>query len=192
MEYRKQLLEFQNIEKDFSAQKLVDNVKKPSIKKSVETMFLEVIEQMKQEKRIGNANFYKFAFNSLTTFNHGTMDILFTKIDAAWLRKYESWMKGNGNSINTMSVRFRVLRAIYNLAIQQRVVKKEYYPFEEFKVSEIRENTNKRAIPKEAIQKIINVDAEKITTFHTPLIELSKDIFLFSYLCCGINLVLLI
>ena len=29
MEYRKQLLEFQNIEKDFSAQKLVDTVNKP-------------------------------------------------------------------------------------------------------------------------------------------------------------------
>jgi hypothetical protein len=65
MEYRKLLLEFQNIEKDFSAQKLVDSVNKPLKRKSIETVFLEVIEQMKNEKRIGNANFYKFALNSL-------------------------------------------------------------------------------------------------------------------------------
>jgi len=123
MEYRKQLLEFQNIEKDFSAQKLVDSVNKPLKKKSVETLFLEVIEQMKQEKRIGNANFYKFALNSMKTFNNDTMDIPFVEIDVAWLKKYDSWMKGKGNATNTRGVRFRALRAIYNLAIEQRIVK---------------------------------------------------------------------
>jgi len=189
LEYRKQLLEFHNIEKDFSAQKLVDTVNKPLKRKSVETMFMEVIEQMKNEKRIGNANFYKFAFNSLKTFNNGSLDIPFTEIDVVWLKKYESWMKSNGNATNTMGVRFRALRAIYNLAIQQRIVKKEYYPFDEFKVSKLRESTSKRAISKETIQKIMNFETSKITEFHTPLIELSKDVFLFSYICCGINFI---
>ena len=188
MEYRKQLLEFQNIEKDFSAQKLVDTVNKPYKRKSVEAVFLEVIEQMKTEKRIGNAKFYNFALNSLKTFN-ATMDIPFTEIDVTWLKKYESWMKSNGNATNTMGVRFRALRAIYNVAIQQRIVKKEYYPFDEFKVSKLRERTSKRAISKEAIQKIMNFDVREITNYHTPLIALSKDVFLFSYLCCGINFV---
>ena len=189
MEYRKQLLEFQNIEKDFSVQKLVDSVNKPLKRKRVETLFLEVIEQMKQEKRIGNANFYKFALNSMKTFNNGSMDIPFAEIDVIWLKKYESWMKGNGNAINTMGVRFRALRAIYNLAIEQKIIKKEYYPFEDFKVSKLKESTNKRAIPKEDIQKIMNFDVKKITKYHSPLLELSRDVFLFSYLCCGINFI---
>ena len=189
MEYRKQLLEFQNIEKDYTAQKLVDTVNKPFKRKSVETVFTELIQELKNEKRIGNANFYKFALNSLKTFNNGSMDIPFTDIDVTWLKKYESWMKSNGNATNTMGVRFRALRAIYNLAIQQRIVKKEYYPFDEFKVSKLRENTNKRAIPKDAIQKIVNFDVGKIPKFHTPLIALSKDVFLFSYLGCGINFI---
>jgi len=173
MEYRKQLLEFQNIEKDFSAQKLVDTVNKPLKRKNVETVFLEFIQELKNEKRIGNANFYKFALNSLKTFNNGSMDIPFTEIDVNWLRKYESWMKSNGNATNTMGVRFRALRAIYNLAIQQHIVKKEYYPFDEFKVSKLRESTNKRAISKETIQKIMNFDVKEITNFYTPLIALS-------------------
>jgi len=189
MEYRKQLLEFQNIEKDFSAQKLVDTVNKPLKRKSVETVFLEFIQDLKNEKRIGNANFYKFALNSLKTFNNGTMEIPFTEIDINWLKKYESWMRSNGNSTNTMGVRFRALRAIYNLAIQQHIVKREYYPFDEFKVSKLRESTNKRAISKETIQKIINFDVKEITNFYTPLIALSKDVFVFSYLCCGINFI---
>ena len=44
VEYRKQVLEFQNIDRDFSAQKLVETVKKPLRKKTVETFFQEVIE----------------------------------------------------------------------------------------------------------------------------------------------------
>jgi len=190
MEYRKQLLEFQNIEKDFSAQKLVDTVNKPLKRKSVETVFLELIQELKTEKRIGNANFYKSALYSLKAFNNGTMEIPFTEIDVNWLLKYETWMKGNGNSINSLGVRFRALRGIYNLAIKQHVVKKEYYPFEEFKVSKLKETTKKRAIPKTEIQKIIDYDVREITDYHySPLIELGRDIFVFSYLGCGINFV---
>ena len=81
MEYRKQLLEFQNIEKDFSAQRLVDTVNKPLRRKNVETVFTEFIQELRKDKRIGNANFYKFALNSLKTFNSGRMDIPFTDID---------------------------------------------------------------------------------------------------------------
>ena len=189
IEYRKQLLEFQNIEKVFSAQKLVDSVNKPLQKKSVETVFIELIEQLKKEKRIGSANFYRFALNSLKSFNSGSMDIPFIEIDVTWLKKYETWMKGNGNSTNTLGIRFRALRAVYNLAIQQHIVKKEYYPFDEFKVSKLRESTQKRAISKETIQTIVKFDTSEITEYHTPLIELSKDIFVFSYLGCGINFI---
>ena len=72
MEYRKQVLEFQNIEKDFSAQKLVESVNRPLVRKSVEAVFLEVIEQMMQEKRIGNAHFYK---DALSAFNPHCKDL---------------------------------------------------------------------------------------------------------------------
>ena len=77
----------------------------------------------------------------MKTFNNGSMDIPFTEIDVSWLKKYEAWMKSNGNSTNTLGVRFRALRAVYNLAIQQHIVKKEYYPFDEFKVSKLREHS---------------------------------------------------
>ena len=189
MEYRKQLLEFQNIEKDFSAQKLVDTVNKPLKRKNVETVFLELIQDLKDEKRIGNANFYKSALYSLKAFNNGTMEIPFTEIDVNWLQRYEVWMKGNGNSLNSLGVRFRALRAIYNVAIKQHIVKKDYYPFEEFKVSKLKETTKKRAIPKETIQKIMHFDTKKIDCHYSPLTELSRDVFVFSYLGCGINFI---
>jgi len=35
----------------------------------------------------------------------------------------------------------------------------------------------------------MNFDTKKITEYHTPLIELSRDVFVFSYLGCGINFI---
>ena len=186
VEYRKQLLEFQNIEKDFSANKLVASVNKPLSKKTVEVLFKEAIEEQYKEKRIGNANTYKYALNSLKSFN-GSMDIPFSEIDYNWLKRYASWLRNKGNSENTLGVRFRTLRAIYNMAIKENVIRREHYPFDEFKVSELKEQTKKRAIKKEDIQKIIEFDVKTIKDFYSPLIALSKDVFIFSYLGCGIN-----
>ena len=82
-------MEFQVIEKEFTANKLVESIDKPLKKKTVGSLYNEVIEQMKQEKRSGNANFLKFSLNSLNSFN-GNMEIPFMDIDISWLKRYES------------------------------------------------------------------------------------------------------
>ncbi|NDW09335.1 site-specific integrase [Dysgonomonas sp. 520] len=188
VEYRKQVLEFQSIEKDFSASKLIESVHKPIKKITVENYFNQIIELMIKEKRIGNANSFKFALNSMKTFG-GNLDILFSEIDVAWLKKYESWMRNNGNSENTMGVRFRALRAIYNRAIDDNIVKKDYYPFNDFKVSKLKSVTKKRAITKSDMNAIVNLDITAINNYQSNLLELSRDLFVFSYLGCGINLI---
>lgn len=187
-EYRKQILEFQSVDKVFSASKLLESVNKPPKKKTVEELFLEIINGLIKENRIGNANSIRFALNSLKSFN-GTMNILFSEIDVNWLKKYEAWMRSKGNSENTLGVRFRALRVVFNKAIEEQIVKKGYYPFDEFKVSRLKETTKKRAITKVDIQKLIHFDVKTITTYHSSLLQLSKDIFLFSYLGCGINFI---
>ena len=46
----------------------------------------------------------------------------------------------------------------------------------------------KRAISKEDIKRIIELDLRTVTTYHSPYLSLGRDLFLFSYLSCGINL----
>ena len=82
------------------------------------------------------------------------------------------------------------MRATYNKAIKNNIVKKDYYPFDDYNVSKLKEVTVKRAISKDEIQKIINFDVSKITKHHSSLLQLSKDWFLFSYLGCGIILLI--
>ena len=187
-EFSEKILELKTTSKEFSANKLIESVNKPTKRKTVESLFHDVIAQMKQEKRIGNANFLKFALNSLISFN-GNMEIPFTDIDNNWLKKYESWLRSKGNSENTLGIRFRALRVIYNRAIDDSIVKTEYYPFDKFKVGKLKESTPKRALTKRIIQKILEFDVTKLPNSSISLAELSKDVFLFSYLSCGINFI---
>lgn len=46
----------------------------------------------------------------------------------------------------------------------------------------------KRAISKEDIKRIMSLDLRTVTTYHSPYLSLGRDLFLFSYLSCGINL----
>ena len=107
----------------------------------------------------------------------------FSDIDLNWLNKYEKWLRDCKCTEVTLNFIFRTLRSAYNKAIAAKYVNMSSYPFNEFKVSKFDVSTQKRAIPKDAIKKIMAVDLSK-ELFHT---QFSRDIFIFSYLCGGIN-----
>ncbi|NDV45527.1 hypothetical protein D0T49_00470 [Paludibacter sp. 221] len=84
----------------------------------------------------------------------------------------------------------RGLKAIYNQAILYKYVSKDLYPFDAFKVSKYRIETTKSAITKSDIQKIIELDLSKNSTKQNfQYYDFARDIFLFSYFSCGINIV---
>ena len=183
-----QVIDFKSEDKNFTPQSLVDKMENTVISQTVGEYLLKQIEIMKVEKRIGNAKVYRSTYNSLFAFC-GNLNISFASIDVAWLRRYETFLKSRENSINTIGIRFRELRALYNKAIEDNLVHEKNYPFKRFKVARFSKKTSKRAIKKEDIKRIMNVDLRLITKYHSPLLYLSKDLFLFSYLGCGINLI---
>lgn len=83
-----------------------------------------------------------------------------------------------------MGLYFRTMRAIYNKAVADGVAKKENNPFLDFKVSAFKAKTQKRAITKEDVYKLIAVDVEEGSyPFH------AKSFFLLSYYCSGMNFI---
>jgi len=111
------------------------------------------------------------------------LDFPFHNIDVQWLSKYELWLKNSNCTDVTIAILFRTLRSAYNKAISAKCALKSSYPFDEFKISKFDTSTPKRAIPKETIKKIMEVDLSKELYY----IQFSRDIFIFSYLCGGIN-----
>ena len=152
--------------------------------KTVSMFYKELIEQYTRGDKCGNRLIYKGSFNSLKVFTNGKLDIPFNEIDIAWLNKYEKWLRSKGNRETTISLLFRTLRSAYNKAIKAKCARKSDYPFDDYKINKFDTTTQKRAIAK--------TDVLKFTTEVQPIgkqqyMELSKDIFVFSYLCGGIN-----
>lgn len=124
----------------------------------------------------------KQVYNSLLSFNK-YLDICFSDIDVCFLRRYETWLRKQGLAENTIGIRFRTLRAIYNLAIEENIADSENYPFKKYKVARLHEETAKRSLTKEDIDRIL---AYKSTNRY---MRFPVDIFAFTYYCGGINFI---
>lgn len=181
--YTDQIFEFKSISKEFTLTTLVEKINSPQQAKTVDELFKKHIAYLQKAKRTGYSVSFYHVYKSLIEYN-GHLDIYFSDIDVLWLKRYEAYQREKGFSENTLGIRFRTLRALYNLAIEEEIVKSEYYPFRKFKVSRLHEETAKRAITKEEIKTIIKYDCKG-----DQYLQLAVDIFAFSYLMGGINFV---
>ncbi len=134
-------------------------------------------ESLQQAGRFGTAHAYKYAAVSLLKFLNGK-DVGIDKINVALMEDYERYLMKAGKSKNTVSCYMRSLRAAYNSAGREKI----------FSVKNRNENpfagvftgnakTPKRAISKESIAKLMEVDA--------PEQAFSRDLFLFSFYTQG-------
>ena len=183
-ELQQRMLELNSEQKEYTTTTLLNNENTKFELKTVSMFYKELIEQYTREDKCGNRLIYKGSFNSLKVFTNGKLDIPFSEIDIAWLNKYEKWLRSKGNRETTISLLFRTLRSAYNKAIKAKCARKSDYPFDDYKINKFDTTTQKRAIAK--------TDVLKFTTEVQPIgkqqyMELSKDIFVFSYLCGGIN-----
>lgn len=169
--------------KDFTAATLIESTSsKDSSHKTVGEYYLTYIQNLKKEKRIRYAGMLEVSYNSFIKFNKH-LDIPFSDIDVAWLKKYELWMKGQNLSVSTISTRIRHLRAVFNLAIAEHSIKNDCYPFRTYKVSRLNRQTSKRAITKKDVMKIMRYQDK------SDMECLAIDVFVFSYLNAGINFI---
>ena len=183
VEFQKQILELNSDKKDYTATTLLNTVSEKLIPHTVHDFYECLIEQFNDSGKRGNALVYKDSLNSLLRFCKNKLDIPFSDVDVNWLNRYEHWMRSNNCMETSISVFFRTLRSAYNKAIGNGYVRKNMYPFNDFKISKFNTQTQKRAISKDVIKQIIDLDLQNKRYY----VKLSRDIFIFSYLCGGIN-----
>ncbi|MEZ5103534.1 MAG: site-specific integrase [Draconibacterium sp.] len=182
-ELQKQVLNFGAEEKDFTVGNLLNGRKQKVIESKVGEFFKLLINEYEISGKLGNRRAHKGTLNSIKTFTKGNLNFTFSDIDVDWLIKYEKWQRSRNNKETSMGVRFRTLRSVYNKAIKANLANKKNYPFNEFKVSKFSKQTKKRAISKADILKILNLNLSQ----ENESVQFSRDIFIFSYLCGGIN-----
>ena len=183
-ELQQRMLELNAEQKEYTTTTLLHDEHRKFELKTVKQFYQELIEQYKANEKCGNRLIYKSSYNSINVFTNGNLEIPFSAIDVAWLNKYEKWLRSKGNKETTMSLMFRTLRSAYNKAIESKCARKSDYPFNDYRISKFDVSTEKRAIAKADVLKF-STDVHSIGK--QQYVQLSKDIFIFSYLCGGIN-----
>ncbi len=182
-EYNDLIVEMTAQQREYTADTLVSHFRSQTQCGGVVELYDKLIADMKREKQLGNAEVYKYSRASLLKFTGERLHIPFRDIDTKWLRRYEDWLRQRGSSDTTISQLFRTLRSVFNKAVELQLVKRDYYPFDAYKVSKFDTRTKKRAISKEDIRQITAFDLSEFR----PLARLARDIFVFSYFGAGIN-----
>ena len=183
-ELQQRMLELNTEQKEYTTTTLLHDEHRKFELKTVKQFYQELIEQYMANEKCGNRLIYKSSYNSINVFTNGNLEIPFSAIDVAWLNKCEKWLRSKGNKETTMSLMFRTLRSAYNKAIESKCARKSDYPFTDYRISKFDVSTEKRAIAKADVLKF-STDARPIGK--QQYVQLSKDIFIFSYLCGGIN-----
>ena len=147
---------------------------------SLFSFMLSVIGQLKRLNRIRTAETYTAALSSFMKFRDG-QDILLCEIDSDTMMLYEAWLKGKGICPNTVSFYMRILRAVYNRAVEKELVEQRH-PFKHVYTGI--DKTVKRAVPLKAIKCIKELDLTL-----RPHLDYARDMFLFSFYTRGMSFI---
>lgn len=175
--------EFQTEEMDFTLSDFEKKFKgeKHNSKTTVYEHFQEIIERMKLSNRLGNAKSYRDTCNSFFQF-HSDKDLTFKGLNVTKLESYEAYLRSRNNQDSGIAFKMRSLRAVYNSAIRNGIVSQDFYPFDKYKISKLKGKGIKRALTREEVKKIIDVNLSE-----RPDLLDAKNYFVFSYFARGIN-----
>lgn len=174
-------------------------------------------EQMTGQGRIGNATSYLSAAASLLRFlesftsnqRHEFLNFIapkgrivaaedlvikFEHLTSELLMMYEKWMLKSGKapkskkgksspaSLTTVGIYGRHIRSVYNDAIENGIVKRDLYPFTKNRYTIPAGTNTKKALSKDEVLKIMDYQCAP------GLEQRSRDLWVFSYLCNGMNM----
>jgi len=148
-------------------------------KNDIESAFSDYIFELIESERIGTATSYKCAQVSLKSFAPG---LKFADVTPELLRKYERSMMQQEKSITTVGIYLRSLRTLFNNAISEGVLSRDYYPFGKRAYEIPTGNNIKKALSLKDIASIFHYQADP-----GGMTERAKDYWIFMYLCNGIN-----
>lgn len=142
-----------------------------------------ICQQIARLKRLGKIRTSETYTAALRSFS-GFMDdkeVLFDQINADLLAEYEAYLKGRGNSPNTISFYMRILKAVYNRAVEEGLAEQRH-PFK-FVYTGV-EKTMKRAVSLNDLKRIKGLDLSL-----KPNLDFARDMFLFCFYTRGMSFI---
>ena len=134
-----------------------------------------------------SASIAKEAIQSLRIFDPQIEGRSFQDINVKYLNNYIDFCRKKGNSDSTLKIRLGEIRRLFNIAIREKVITKDLYPFSsgkedgKIRIPKTSPNKTDQYLTIESMRKIAN------TTFENHVLERTRHLFLFSYYCRGMN-----
>ena len=149
--------------------------------KTLESLYQDIVKKKMDDGDISTAVSYRSCFRILKLFKE---DVSFFDITPDFLRSLQRHLLSENKSITTVGFYFRTLKSIMNIAIKEKLIPPEMYPFGKGKYI-IPSSTNpKRALTKTEIQAFF----EYLPAEEYSMEDRAKDFWILSYLCNGMNL----
>lgn len=171
----------QNSSKPFSVDDIVVSYRNSLENRTSVFDYIRIrINYLKDAGRERTSETYKQMLFSFMKFrNHE--DLYFDMIDDKLICQYESFMKNSNLCRNTTSFYMRILRSVYNRAVEDGL-SKQMNPFRHVYTGV--DKTSKRAIGLDEIRRIKNLNLS-----NTPKLDFARDIFLFSFYMRGMSFI---
>lgn len=151
-------------------------ISKTAPSKNLKTWFDNYIAKLKANTQIGTASSYTSTISALEEFRK---NLSIHDVTPSFLENFERHLIAKGNSVSTVGIYLRQLRAIINQAIATGAFSADKYPFAKYQIPAGR--NIKKALSQNEISLLLNYETDNQ--------ELRKalDFWIFSYLCNGMN-----
>ncbi len=164
----------------YTADDVIDEFNRYAAEYSLFNFMESIIIKLKQNGKTRTSETYTVTLNSFKKFRNGN-DIMLDCLTSELMEAYEAWQQQRGLSSNTISFYTRILRAVYNRAVEDEIIENRY-PFR--RVYTGVDKTVKRALPIGIIKKIKALDLMLI-----PALDFARDMFMMSFMLRGMSFI---
>lgn len=164
----------------YTADDVIDEFHRYAHEYSLFNFMESIIAKLKQNGKVRTSETYKSTLNSFKKFRQDE-DIMLDCLTSEIMEAYEAWHHKRGVSPNTISFYTRILRAVYNRAVEDDIIENRN-PFRHVYTGV--DKTVKRALPLVIIKKIKALDLTL-----TPSLDFARDMFLMSFYLRGMSFI---
>lgn len=170
----------ENLKADYTSDDIVFIFQNKTEEQSFFRFMQSVIVQLRQMGKQRTSETYQVTFKSFFKFRNGE-DLLLDEICSEVIQMYEAYLKSKGMIRNSSSFYLRILRAVYNRAVEKELTMQRF-PFRHVYTGI--DKTVKRAVSIKVIRQIKNLDLSKKKN-----LDFARDMFLFSFYTRGMSFV---
>lgn len=164
----------------YTADDIIDEFNRYAHEYSLFNFMESVIAKLKQNGKVRTSETYKSTLNSIKKFREDE-DVMLDCLTSEIMEAYEAWHHKRGVAPNTISFYIRILRAVYNRAVEDEIIENRN-PFRHVYTGV--DKTVKRALPLVVIKKIKLLDLSL-----TPSLDFARDMFLMSFYLRGMSFI---